>query len=42
MTVLDLSDEPGARRGPDKLWAVIQTTPGWFPVREHAAEFAEA
>lgn len=31
---LDLSREPGELQVPDKLWSAIQSTPGWFPVRE--------
>jgi len=41
-TALDLSVEPGDHQVPDKLWTVIQTTPGWFPIREQAAESAGA
>jgi len=37
---LDLSRAPGELQVPDKLWAVIQATPGWFPVREAAEEAA--
>ncbi|MGC3987351.1 MAG: hypothetical protein QM777_22970 [Pseudorhodoferax sp.] len=39
-TTLDLSREPGELQVPDKLWAVIQATPGWFPRWETAVETA--
>lgn len=35
-TALDLSGEAGDLQVPDKLWAAILATPGWFPVREEA------
>lgn len=41
-TALDLSGEPGERQVPDKLWAVIRATPGWFPVCEPAVDPAGA
>ncbi|HBO3150611.1 TPA: NADH-dependent flavin oxidoreductase [Pseudomonas aeruginosa] len=37
-TALDLSAQALDLHIPSKLWAVIQGTPGWFPVREQAAE----
>lgn len=35
---LDMSRQPAELRIPDKLWHVIKTTPGWFPVRDDAVE----
>ena len=34
-TVLDLSRLPSDLTVPDKLWGVIEATPGWFPVLRH-------
>ncbi|MDU0593353.1 NADH-dependent flavin oxidoreductase [Pseudomonas aeruginosa] len=37
-TALDLSAQALDLHMPSKLWALIQGTPGWFPVREQAIE----
>lgn len=37
---LDLSRAPGTLQVPDKLWAAIRNTPGWFPVQEQNATLA--
>ena len=41
-TALDMSGEAGDLQVPDKLWAVISATPGWFPIRDEAEDLAEA
>ena len=41
-TALDMSGEAGDLQVPDKLWAAISATPGWFPIRDEEADLAEA
>lgn len=41
-TALDPSGEAGDLQVPDKLWAAILATPGWFPVRGSTEELTGA